>query len=336
VFFGEVKDQPWIIGKGFFVAEPQKWLCRGDIFLRTFILGAIIFMAAMVQDAAGKEKGKMDPEFSWPQQVDGWKWDGQEKIYDPRTIFDYIDGAGELYLSYHFQKLKVCRFTRAGQGDLTAEVYDMGSSRDAYGIFSFERQDEEAGIGQGSEFGGGLLRFWKGKFFVSVYAEGEGPGLPEVILNLGHSIARAMTSEGPRPEIIEILPGAEQGLQERSIRYLHSHVTLNQRFFIATQNILLLGPKTEAVLAQYVQGQKKSHLLLVRYPTEEEGKKGWQSFKKAYMPDASKDRIETEDKKWTMGKQQGSMVIIMFGAPREKEGQELIQAVGEKIAKKKP
>lgn len=27
---------------------------------------------------------------------------------------------------------------------------------DAYGVFSFERQDEAVGIGQGSEFGGGL------------------------------------------------------------------------------------------------------------------------------------------------------------------------------------
>ncbi len=289
-----------------------------------------MLVVLMVQEAAGK--GKMDPEISWPKQVDGWKWDGQEKVYDSRTIFDYIDGAGELYLAYHFQKVTVRRYTQAGQGDITVEVYDMGSSQDAYGIFSFERQDEEAGIGQGSEFGGGYLRFWKGKFFVTVYSEGEGSALQSAIMNLGRSIAQAISSEGPRPELIKFLPGTEQGLLEKSIRYLHSYVVLNQRFFIASQNILLLSPKTEAVLAQYVRGPKKSHLLLVRYPTEKEAQRAWQSFKKAYMPEASGDRIKTEDQKWTIGKQQEGLVFIIFGAPREKEGQGLIQSVVEKIA----
>ncbi len=61
-----------------------------------------------------------------------------------------------------------------GISAITVELYKMASSADAYGVFTFERQDDPAGIGQGSEFGGGMLRFWKGTYFASVYAEGEG------------------------------------------------------------------------------------------------------------------------------------------------------------------
>ncbi len=42
-----------------------------------------------------------------PAAVEGWIWDGQEAHYDARTVFDYIDGAGELFLAYGFEKLAV-------------------------------------------------------------------------------------------------------------------------------------------------------------------------------------------------------------------------------------
>jgi len=40
--------------------------------------------------------------------------------------------------------------------------------------FSFERQDEEAGIGQGSGSEAGCCGSGRGNSFVSVYADGEG------------------------------------------------------------------------------------------------------------------------------------------------------------------
>jgi hypothetical protein len=45
-----------------------------------------------------------------PAAMEGWIWDGQEAHYDARTVFDYIDGAGELFLAYGFEQLAVRRF----------------------------------------------------------------------------------------------------------------------------------------------------------------------------------------------------------------------------------
>jgi hypothetical protein len=291
---------------------------------------AVVLALMMPQGAEGGER--MNPVISWPATVEGWKWDGKEEIYESRAIFDYINGAGEVYLAYHFRNLEVRQFEKTGHPRIIAELYDMGSSNDAYGIFSLERQDEEAGIGQGSEFGGGLLRFWKGRFFVSIYADGEGPGAGEAILGLGRAMADSIRSTDGAPGLIRALPDGKMGLVEKSIRYLHSHILLNQRFFIATRNILNLTPRTEAVLAQYLRAGKKIHLLLVRYPDAKEAAAALQGFKAAYMPEASeKGLLQTEDRQWTSTKRVNEFVLIVFGAQNAREAGELIEETVKKI-----
>jgi len=294
-----------------------------------------VFIAATFFTPSGimaQDKGKTDQEASFPGEVSGWKWDGKESHYNRKTIFDYIDGAGELYIAYNFNGVKVRRFEKAHQPPIIAEVYDMGRSEDAFGVFSFERQDEESGIGQGSEFGGGLLRFWKGKFFVSVFAEGQGKEAEAATLTLGKAIANSIKFTGPVPKLLSVLPNGKAGLLEKTVRYLHSHILLNQRFFIANQNLLNLNPKTEAVLGQYAQGKQKIHLLIIRYPSEPEAAEALQKFKKTYMPETrTQNTIQTEDKKWTAAEQRQAFVLIVFGTGSKADSEKWIRAAEEKI-----
>lgn len=295
-----------------------------------FVIMVWIFTIAGI--VKGEEKGKMDQVVSLPSEAGGWKWDKKEMKYDSRTLFKYIDGAAELYLAYGFQNLKVRRFDKSNQPPIILELYEMASSEDAYGVFSFEHQDEAVGIGQGSEFGGGLLRFWKGKYFASIYAEGEGVGVESGILKMGRAVANSIPTIGPEPRLIGFIPGKDLGLVDKSIRYLKNHVLLNQRFFISQQNILNLNRKTEAVLAQYLQDKQKPHLLLIRYPNLKEAGDTYQRFMKAYLPDAQgKDRLKTEDGKWTIGQQKNEFVIIVFGAPKEADGESLLKAAEKKL-----
>jgi hypothetical protein len=297
-----------------------------------FFIAAVFNIMMIPQGVEGAEKEKISPGISWPAAAEGWKWDGKEEIYRSRAIFDYIDGAGEVYLAYNFKNLIVRQFEKTGYPRITAELYDMGSSNDAYGIFSLERQDEEAGIGQGSEFGGGLLRFWKGNFFVSVYADGEGPEAGQTILSLGRALANSIPLTGQTPKLISALPDGKMGLVEKSIRYLHSHVLLNQRFFVATQNILNLNSKTEVILAQYLRAGKKIYLLLVRYPEVKEAETALRSFQRAYMPEVfEKGLVQTEDKNWTATKKINEFVLIVFGASTKLEGEDLIKGTEKRI-----
>jgi hypothetical protein len=290
----------------------------------SFVIMVWIFVVAGIGN--GEEKAKMNPKISLSSGADGWKWDGKETEYDSKTIFKYMDGAAEFYLAYGFGNLTVRRFEKSGRPPIIVELYKMASSEDAYGVFSYEHQDETAGIGQGSEFGGGLLRFWKGKYFVSIYAEGEGADAESGILKIGRAAADSIPSTGSEPKLVGFIPGKNLGLVDKSLRYLKSHVLLTQRFFIAHQNILNLNRKTEAVLAQYLQDKQKTQLLLIRYPDSKGAVDAYQSFMKAYLPDAGgKDHSKTEDRKWTFARQRDEFILIVFGAPTEADAEVLLK-----------
>ena len=292
----------------------------------------MVWIFTVTEIVEGEQKVTMNPEMPLPAQAAGWTWDGMEMKYDPKTVFEYIDGAAELYLAYGFQGLGVRKFEKSGQPPITVELYEMASSEDAYGVFSFERQDEAVGIGQGSEFGGGLLRFWKGKYFVSIYADAGGSEAESAVLTMGRTTADLIRETGSEPELVHLIPGEDLGLVDRSVRYLKSHVLLNQRFFVAHENILNLGLRTEAVLAQYTQEKQKPHLLLIRYPSESEARDAYQSFRSAYLPDAGgKDLLKTEDQKWTMARQRGEVVIVVFGTPTAADAEVLVKATEEKL-----
>ncbi len=313
-------------------AQRRRWTFYEAIMIKFWGMILVVVSILLTQGLLGEAMGNSELKISLPSEIEGWKWDGKEETYDPQTIFDYINGAGELYRSYNFQRVRVRQYAKGSLPPITTEIYDMGSSEKAYGIFSFERQDEEAKIGQGSEFGGGLLRFWKGQYLVSVYSEGDSPEIQTTILKIGREIARSIKSEGPLPPMLNLLPGPEFGLQERSIRILPNHVLLNKRFFVANENILRLGSETEIVLDQFNRNQKRLNLLLIRYPKDMEAGSGMQSFKKAYMPEAgAKDRIKTEDHKWTLARRYKNFVHIVFGALTEADGDELLRATEEKV-----
>jgi hypothetical protein len=75
---------------------------------------------------------------------------------------------------------------------------------------------------------------------------------------------------------------------------------LNLTYYIADENILHLGPDTEAVLARYSRKEGKPYLLLVKYPSTHHAKRAFGSFLNAYMPDVAKQGIvRVEDGKWT-------------------------------------
>jgi len=278
----------------------------------------------------------MEPAVALPDHVAGWTREGDELTYDARGLFTYMDGGAELYLAYGVQQLRVRKFARPNQPPITLELYRLASAADAYGVFSFERQDDSQGIGQGSEFGGGLLRFWKGPHFVRVYADGEGADLDAALLALGRATADAIRESGAEPTLVGALPGQDFGLVEKSVRYLRSHVLLNQRLFLAHENILNLTPKTEAVLAQYARAEQTVHLLLVRYPSAEGSGEAAASFVRSYHPDSGDiDVVKRESQKGTLVRQRGTLLLIVLGAPTVTDAEVLLKATEGKLFRRR-
>ncbi|MBW2305996.1 MAG: hypothetical protein JRG73_03590 [Deltaproteobacteria bacterium] len=260
-----------------------------------------------------------------PREINGWVAHDEVQTYDRKTLFAYIDGGAELYLAYRFRKAYVHTYTKAGKPDIIMNIYDMGTSADAYGVFTSEREGDDIGIGQESGYESGLLRFFKGRFFVSVMAHEETPQSEKAVFALARAIANAIQSTGDKPELLLSLP--RKGLTETSIRYFYNHTILNHHYYIADENILLLDLHTEAVLAKYSAEKGELYLLLVRYPSAQRAKKAFTSFVHAYMPDAVQGSVQTENGKWTAAVLHDKILAVVFDAPTKGGAHSLLENV---------
>ncbi len=310
--------------------------------MRVFICSLFIFITLLLISrgpafSAEVNIKKTEMKKLLPKEISAYKSEGNDEFYDRQTTFRYMDGAAELYRSFAFKYLLVRRYLKVSASVIIVELFDMGSAEEAFGIFTFETGGEDLGVGQGSDYGGGLLRFWKGKFFVNVYAEQEAPSTKQDVLEIGQSIARSLGREGLKPKLIHYLP--EEGLSERSIRYFHLHQGLNSHYFVSHQNILRLGEKTNAVLASYLlpQTTDKTFLLLIQYPTKKLAGEALQSFVKVYMPDASTSKtIKTENGRWAAAQSHQEYVLVVFDAPNKENAEELVQAAEKRLGERRP
>jgi Family of unknown function (DUF6599) len=304
------------------------------IFL-AFLFAAKLLITGTFAFPADKDGKSMEMKKLFPLKIGSYQSDGKDEFYDRKTTFRYMDGAAELYRSYGFKLLMVRRYMKEDHPPMIVETFDMGSSEDAFGVFSYETGDEEVGIGQGSDFGGGLLRFWKGKFFVNVYAEQEAPSTKKDVLDLGRALADSIKQEGRKPKLINLLP--KEDLIERSIRYFHHHQSLNYHYFISHQNILRLGEQTHALLSTYAsQTEGKTFLLLIQYPSQTLAKEGFQSFVKTYLPESSSSKaIRTENRRWTIAQSYKNYVMVVFDSPSKEKAEVLMQTTQKNLEGKK-
>lgn len=264
-----------------------------------------------------------------PVSLEEWRAEEKDEYYHRDTLFEYINGGAELYLTYDFKQVFVRRYTDGADSEINLEIYDMGTSTDAFGIFSIEREDEDINIGQDSEFGGGLLRFWKDRFFVSILAAGDVEKSEPAMVDLARAADRFINSEGPRPDLMHVLP--IENLDARTIRYFHTADILNRLYFLSEENLLQLNRRTECLLAQYADNQRDTHLLVIRYPDSGLAESAYGSFVETYIPEAGSSGVaQLENGSWTMVKRRDSLLILVLDAPEKDTGLDLLSEVDEK------
>ena len=263
---------------------------------------------------------------SLPEQVGAWRVSEVDAVYDRETLYDYMNGGAEVYLSYDFRRAWVRRFVGPDDDEIVLDVYDMGSSAEAFGVFSTSVEDPEIGLGQGSEYGAGLLKFWKGDFFVSVLNMGVDEEADAVLLDIGKAVDAAISSTGPMPELLSSLPS--EGLDERETSFFHSDVVLNNRYFIATENVLQLTDETNCVFGEYGNAGEDGKLLIVEYGNAAWAEEAFDEFLRSYLPEAGDDHLhQLESGDWVIAKRNERYVSIVFEAPSAERAVELLSQV---------
>jgi hypothetical protein len=257
-----------------------------------------------------------------PKNVGIWTRPESPKIITTKNIFDYMDGAGELYLAYRFDHLESYEYQAEAQKEILVELYFMESSDDAFGLLSMDWGGEPMNLNTLSPeytstdkqpwpralYGEGLLRIWSDNIYARVMAYQETPESKQAVLELGSTIVKDRTNP-PAPELMEALPSAlHQSWKLRKDRagYLRSHLVLNSQYYLGHENMLDLNHTTEVVTAPYEkmdssESRSRIQFLTVKYSNPEQTKNALAHFHRVYLPDypLEKRSLRSEDLKNT-------------------------------------
>lgn len=251
-----------------------------------------------------------------PERKDGWVTSGKPEIYDRKNLFDYMDGGAELYLAYDFQRLVVQRYLpdfadSVRKNPLTVEIYQMNSSPDAYGLFSFDQEGEMVQLGQKGVYGYGLLRFWKGRFLVRIL--GSQNNLKETILKFGLEIDQKIKTEGKLPELLSKIPKDNQ--IPNSDHFFNKQILLNNLYFLSDKNILNLSDETDCLLADFKLDEQILKLLLIEYPDSKKANNAYENFNKFYLKNEASEKnkiIEIEEGKLVGMDLEKNYLLLVF------------------------
>jgi hypothetical protein len=292
---------------------------------RTGAVVIVLLLSGLMVHCGG---GNVNLSRSIPMSAAGWQAGEEDETYDRDTLYGYMNGGAEVYLAFDFREVFVRRYGRDGAEDIVLDVYDMGSPAEAYGVFSCDREDPEAGIGQGSEYGFGLLRFWQSRFFVTIMTTGEDEAADAAILDLGRAVADELGPDGEPPAMLRLLP--TDGLIDDRTSYFHSNINLNNRYFIASENILGLGDDTDCVFAEYRgDGAESVKVLMVNYPDSARAETAFDSFIQGFMPEAGESGLaQMEDGGWTLANVHNGYLSIVFDASTEESARRIASTIG--------
>ncbi len=244
-----------------------------------------------------------------PKTIGAWTRSDSTRVIDSSNIFDYMNGAGELYLAYGFDHLDVYEYTADQQDSILVEVYVMNTSNDAFGLLSLDWGGEPVTIQSTPSvqsnptvapphralYGSGLLRIWADTIYARVMAYQETAASREAVLSLGKTISANRKIPG-EPELLKVLPNAidsDWKLRKDRIGFFRSHLVLNSLYYLSHENILNLDHSTEAVTAPYEKTlsdgtSKRVQVLFVKYTTPERAQKALDDFHSAYLDEHPK------------------------------------------------
>jgi len=148
---------------------------------------------------------------------EGWGLVDGPRVYTKKTLFERINGQAELFFKYGFQKsvFAVYQNQKDKENQIELDIYDMGSTLHAFGIFSrFRNGDRGAGVGLESFIEDQSGIFYQGKYFIMLFGTERNPDL---LRHWSLLISKNIPNPSPPPREIGLFP--KEGLNPGSIQY---------------------------------------------------------------------------------------------------------------------
>lgn len=172
-----------------------------------FLFAPVLLIGWMAGDGTSAWASGGDGTYSFPEMA-GWKLSGEIQIYSRANLYDYIDGAADLYLKYDFQELKVADYQNDQKASVTIEVYRHRSPVQAFGIYSQERLGNANYLDVGAQGYSekGVLNFLAGDYYVKMSSVETVPEDQAILLAFAKKLVENLGGKGSLPSILSSFP----------------------------------------------------------------------------------------------------------------------------------
>jgi hypothetical protein len=144
-----------------------------------------------------------------PASLAGWTAESETKTFTKDTIFNHINGEAEIFFPYGFAAAATANYTSAQAEGLRvqADVYEMGSPLDAFGIYSNYRYPQLDFIEIGCEgyVSTTQLVFYQDCFLVKLTASDAGDDTRDRLKALATAIQKLMPAPPVCPDALTML-----------------------------------------------------------------------------------------------------------------------------------
>jgi len=171
---------------------------------------------------------------------------GAPSFYGPDNLYQYLDGGADVYLLYDFQVL-LHQDLKSGQAELTVDIFDLGNSEDAFGMYAAERAPGYNFLDIGIEAyrNEGILNFLQDRYYIKL--AGFGPGSDDLLEQFARVLSERIAGTRAFPPLLEKIP------QEHRVKH-------SEQF---TRKDPLGHPfLSPAYVVSYKQGESESKLLI--------------------------------------------------------------------------
>ena len=160
-------------------------------------------------------------------EVPGFARTTEAKVYEPSNLWDFIDGAADLFVSYGFVDLHIAYYRSMDGVEIRAEAYRHDTPENAFGMYSQERAPGmnyvEVGIqGYAEE---GIVNFLTGQYYVKLSSNQTGGAVRDSMLMIARRLEAAIGQPASWPGTLSLLPvegrvpNSEQYIAESYLGY---------------------------------------------------------------------------------------------------------------------
>jgi hypothetical protein len=152
--------------------------------------------------------------------LDGWTKDGSPEIFYADNLWEYINGAADVYLNYDFQKVATLTYDSSPKKSLTIDIYEHDTPRNAFGIYSQEKpaQGKFLKVGTQGYYDKGILNFYIGSYYIKLMGFYLGEEEQQFLESTAGELVGRLKGKPAVPKPVECFP--DRGKISNSERYI--------------------------------------------------------------------------------------------------------------------